>query len=80
MNCSCPGWVETPAVRPALAAMTPEERASLAFPTPRVLIRPDEIADAVVKFIRDEALAGRVMVWPDGESRRLVPADARHSV
>ena len=37
-----------------------------------------EIADAVVMFIRDETLAGRVMVWPDGEPRRLVPVGARH--
>src|SRR5215210_8155953 len=67
VNCICPGWVETPAVRRTLATMTAEERASLAFPPPPLLIRPDEIADAVVMFIREEALAGRVMVWPDGE-------------
>lgn len=78
VNCICPGWVETPAVRRALATMTAEERASLAFPPPPVLIRPDEIADAVVMFIRKEALAGRVMVWPDGEPQRLVPVGARH--
>ncbi len=78
VNCICPGWVETPAVRRALATMTAEERASLAFPPPPVLIRPDEIADAVVMFIREEALAGRVMVWPDGEPQRLVPVGARH--
>jgi NAD(P)-dependent dehydrogenase (short-subunit alcohol dehydrogenase family) len=77
VNCICPGWVETPAVQRALATMTPEERASLAFPPPPVLIKPDEIAEAVVTFICDETLAGRVMVWPDGEPRRLVPVDAR---
>ena len=68
VNCICPGWVETPAVRRALLTMSAEERASVAFPPPPSLIKPDEIADAVVMFIRDEALAGRVMVWPDGET------------
>lgn len=76
VNCVCPGWVATPAVRRALAEMTAEERASLAFPPPPVLIQPDEIAGVVVRFVRDETLAGRVMVWPDGEPPRLIAADA----
>ncbi|MEW6233677.1 MAG: SDR family oxidoreductase [Chloroflexota bacterium] len=76
VNCICPGWVETPAVKHALAAMTPEERKTLAFPPPLVLIQPEEIADAVLMFTQDDALAGRVMVWPDGEPWRLVPVNA----
>jgi NAD(P)-dependent dehydrogenase (short-subunit alcohol dehydrogenase family) len=78
VNCVCPGWVETPAVRRALAVMTAEERDALSFPPPPTLIQPDEIADVVVGFVRDETLTGRVMVWPDGEPRRLIPLDARH--
>ena len=78
VNCICPGWVETPAVRRALSTMSEVERASLAFPPPPVLIKPHEIAEAVVMFIRDETLAGRVMVWPDGETWQLVPVGARH--
>jgi len=42
------------------------------------LIQPEEIADAVLMFIRDDTLAGRVMVWPDGEPWRLVPVGARY--
>jgi len=76
VNCICPGRVETPAVKRALAAMTPEERKTLAFPPPPVLIQPEEIAGAVVMFVRDDALVGRVMVWPDGEPWRLVPVNA----
>jgi NAD(P)-dependent dehydrogenase (short-subunit alcohol dehydrogenase family) len=68
VNCICPGWVETEAVERSLVTMTPAEMAQLAVPPPPVLIQPEEIADAVVMFIRDAALAGRVMVWPDGES------------
>lgn len=42
------------------------------------LIQPEEIAGAVVMFVQDEALAGRVMVWPDGGPRRLVPVDVAY--
>ena len=58
--------------------MTTEEMEQQAFPPPRVLIKPEEIADAVVTFVRDSDLAGRVMLWPDGEPWRLVPVDARY--
>ncbi len=78
VNCMCPGWVETPAVQRALATMTPEEQARLPFPPPQTLIQPGEIAEAVLMFVRDDALAGRVMVWPDGETWQLVPPDARY--
>jgi len=78
VNCICPGWVETEAVQRALATMTPEEMEQQAFPPPPVLIKPEEIADAVVTFVQDSDLAGRVMVWPDGEPWRLVPVDARY--
>jgi NAD(P)-dependent dehydrogenase (short-subunit alcohol dehydrogenase family) len=78
VNCICPGWVETPAVRRALARMTEEDRRAESMPPPAVLIQPEEIADAVVMFVRDDTLAGRVMLWPDDEPQRLVPIDASH--
>ena len=78
VNCICPGWVETPAVERALATMTLEEQAALAFPPPQTLIQPAEIAEAVMMFVRDSTVAGRVMVWPDGETWQLVPPDARY--
>jgi NAD(P)-dependent dehydrogenase (short-subunit alcohol dehydrogenase family) len=78
VNCICPGWVETPAVRRALARMTEEERMAESMPPPAVLIQPEEIADAVVMFVRDDTLAGRVMLWPDDEPQRLIPVDASH--
>jgi NAD(P)-dependent dehydrogenase (short-subunit alcohol dehydrogenase family) len=76
VNCICPGWVGTPAVRRALANMTQEERAAQSMPPPDVPIRPEQIGDAVVEFVRDDALAGRVMLWPDGEEPRLIPGDS----
>jgi NAD(P)-dependent dehydrogenase (short-subunit alcohol dehydrogenase family) len=75
VNCICPGWVETEAVREALAQMTEEEKLAQTMPPPAVLIQPEEIADAVMMFVRDDTLAGRVMVWPDDEPQRLVPVD-----
>ncbi|MBI4639510.1 MAG: SDR family oxidoreductase [Candidatus Tectomicrobia bacterium] len=78
VNCICPGWVETPAVQHALETMTPDERAALAFPPPRILRQPEEIAAAAIMFILDETLAGRVMVWPDGEPWRIISADDQY--
>ncbi|HJQ29798.1 MAG TPA: SDR family oxidoreductase [Rubrobacter sp.] len=78
VNCICPGWVETEAVHEALAMMTDEERMTQSMPPPAVLIQPEEIADAVVKFVRDDTLTGRVMLRPDDEPLRLVPVDASH--
>jgi NAD(P)-dependent dehydrogenase (short-subunit alcohol dehydrogenase family) len=75
VNCICPGWVGTEAVQRSLAGMTAEEREQQPFPLPAVLIQPEEIAEIVVMFIRDEELAGRVIVWPDGEPWRFVAMD-----
>jgi NAD(P)-dependent dehydrogenase (short-subunit alcohol dehydrogenase family) len=73
VNCICPGWVDTPASRRSRAAMTPAERGKL---VPPVLLRPEEIAGAVVMFVKDEAMAGRVMLWPEGAPWQIVPLDA----
>ncbi len=72
VNCTCPGWVDTPASRRSRAEMTPEEREKL----PPVPLRPEEIADAVVLFVKDETMAGRVMIWPEGGPWQIVPVDA----
>jgi NAD(P)-dependent dehydrogenase (short-subunit alcohol dehydrogenase family) len=78
VNCICPGWVETPAVQRVLAKMSPEDQAALPVPPPQTLIQPGEIAEAVMMFVRADTLAGRVMVWPDGETWRLIPVDSRY--
>jgi hypothetical protein len=53
--------------------MTPEERERL---VPPILLQPEEIAEAVAMFIEDEAMAGRVMIWEEGEPWKIVPIDA----
>jgi len=72
VNCVCPGLVDTSASRREQARMTPEERERL----PPAPLRPEEIAGAVMMFVEDEMMAGRVMVWPEGESWQLVPPDS----
>jgi NAD(P)-dependent dehydrogenase (short-subunit alcohol dehydrogenase family) len=75
VNCICPGWVDTPASRCGRAQMTPQERKEL---VPPVLLAPEEIADVVVMFVEDEAMARRVMIWQEGTPWRIVPPDAPH--
>lgn len=73
VNCVCPGWVDTPMSQRGRAEMTPEERVRL---VPAVLAQPEEIADAVVMLIRDETLAGRIMLCYEGAPWRLLePSD-----
>jgi NAD(P)-dependent dehydrogenase (short-subunit alcohol dehydrogenase family) len=73
VNCICPGWVDTPASRRSRAQMTPQVRQEL---VPPVLLQPEEIAEAVVMFVEDESMAGRVMIWQEGEPWQIVPLDA----
>ena len=72
VNCIVPDWIATERALDELAHMAPAERA--AAPTPRP---PEEIAVAVVEFVRDEDHAGRVMVmWP-GEPPHLLDQGLR---
>jgi 3-oxoacyl-[acyl-carrier protein] reductase len=74
VNCVCPGWVDTPASRRGRARMTPEEREGL----PPVLLRPEEIAEAVAMFVEDDSMAGRVMIWREGSPWWIVPVEAQY--
>ena len=69
VNCICPGWVDTPMSQRGRAEMSAEERAAS---VPAVILPPEEIAEAVVEVIRDDTLAGRVMLAYEGEPRRLL--------
>jgi NAD(P)-dependent dehydrogenase (short-subunit alcohol dehydrogenase family) len=71
VNCIVPNWIGTEEVKAEIAAMTPEERAEV----PAELTPPEEIADAVARFVEDDSAAGRVLVWWTGEPPRLVPVD-----
>lgn len=74
VNCIVPNWIGTPEVFEEIAAMSPEERAA---EVPEELTKPEEIADAVARFIEDETMAGRVLVWWTTSQPSLVPVDSR---
>lgn len=72
VNCVVPDWIATERAREELARMRPAERAATPAPRP-----PEEVAGAVVEFVRNEDLTGRVMVmWP-GEPARLLDPELR---
>jgi NAD(P)-dependent dehydrogenase (short-subunit alcohol dehydrogenase family) len=69
VNCVVPHWIETERVREEIAAMPPNEQAEVP-----ALVQPEEVADAVVTFLEDDELAGRVMVlWCEEPARLFDP-------
>jgi NAD(P)-dependent dehydrogenase (short-subunit alcohol dehydrogenase family) len=71
VNCVCPHTVATAAVLETIGEL---EREGAYIPpalrdTP---LEPDEVADAVLRFLVDDTLAGRVEVLWGGESPRLL--------
>jgi len=68
VNCVCPDWVDTPAVRRSLAELTGEERAAVP-----PLVPAEEIAEIVLELIRDDSAAGRVVArYADEPGPRVV--------
>ena len=70
VNAVCPDWVDTPAVRRCLEAMSAEERGAVPAPVPA-----DAIAGGVLDLVRDDSLAGRVLVWFAEGEPYLLPED-----
>jgi NAD(P)-dependent dehydrogenase (short-subunit alcohol dehydrogenase family) len=71
VNCLAPGWIASRDVKAYVDSLAPAERRERGVPD--VLISPDEIADAVLRLATDETLAGRVMVWWNGQPPFLIP-------
>ena len=74
VNCVCPHTVATPAVRERIAELKADGE-ELPKPLQDVLLEPDEVADAVLDLIRDESMAGRVVVLVGGDEPRLLAAE-----
>ena len=69
VNCVCPDWVDTPAVRRDLATMSTEERAGVP-----PLVPAEEIAEIALDLIRDDSAAGRTVVrWANEAGPRVLP-------
>ncbi len=76
VNCIAPNWVATGKVRSFVPQLTAEQRAAWHCPAIEDMARPEDIADAVVYFIREDSLAGRVMLCDERDSRWLIPVGA----
>jgi NAD(P)-dependent dehydrogenase (short-subunit alcohol dehydrogenase family) len=72
VNCVVPDWIATERALQELEGMSAEERAKLPSPIPM-----EEVADAVIRLIRENHLAGRVLVLRGGEAPRLLDPDWR---
>jgi NAD(P)-dependent dehydrogenase (short-subunit alcohol dehydrogenase family) len=73
VNCVCPGVVDTPMFRRGQEQSRAEDtRAREAMGLMQIL-KPEEIADAVVELISDDSLAGRAMWVRNGRPRELGP-------
>jgi NAD(P)-dependent dehydrogenase (short-subunit alcohol dehydrogenase family) len=75
VNCLVPAWIASPEVQAYVDSLSSEQRRERGAPD--TLIALDEIADAVSELATDERLAGRVMVWWNGQPRRLIPWEDR---
>lgn len=67
VNCVVPDWIATERGQRELARMSPAERAAAPRQVPM-----EEIVDTVVEFVRDDDLAGRVVLLRGGEPRRFL--------
>lgn len=75
VNCVCPGFVDTALPRRRLESMPPEERERWqAVLSQMPMLKPAEVAEAVLELVRDESLAGEVVAVMYGQPRWLVPA------
>ena len=68
VNCIVPDWIATERAHGELERMTAAERAA-AGP----LVPMADVAAAVIAFVRDDDLAGRVVVLRGGRPRRFLP-------
>jgi NAD(P)-dependent dehydrogenase (short-subunit alcohol dehydrogenase family) len=67
VNCVVPDWIATERGQSELARMTPAEREQAPTQVPM-----DDVVDAVLDLIRDDDLAGRVLLLRGGEPRRFL--------
>jgi NAD(P)-dependent dehydrogenase (short-subunit alcohol dehydrogenase family) len=74
VNCVCPYTVATERVLARVARLRAEGR-ELPDDLRGTLLEPDEVAEVALDLVRDESLAGRIVLCRGGEPPRLLPAD-----
>jgi len=67
VNCIVPDWIATDRARGELERMTAAERAAAGTPVPMA-----DVAAAVIAFVSDDELAGRVVLLRGGRPRRFL--------
>jgi NAD(P)-dependent dehydrogenase (short-subunit alcohol dehydrogenase family) len=72
VNCVCPHTVATEAVLETIAALE-AKGAELPGPLRDEPIPPERVADAVVRFVEDESMAGRILVLRGANEAELLP-------
>jgi len=78
VNCVVPDWIATEATAAYAATLEPAERARAHVPDR--MTPPEDIADAVTWFLRDDALAGRVLVcWCERPWAMVTPGDVGYA-
>ena len=75
VNCMCPNWVATEKVGAFVPQLTEEVRRAWYCPDLDHMARPEDIAEAVVRLVRDDALAGRTLLYDGPGDCFLVPSD-----
>jgi NAD(P)-dependent dehydrogenase (short-subunit alcohol dehydrogenase family) len=71
VNCLVPAWIASPEVKSYVDSLTPQQRKD--GNVPEVLITLDQIASAVARLATDETLAGRILIYYNGEQPHLIP-------
>lgn len=79
VNCVIPGWIASHEVATYVASVSPEARQARGVP--KTLITLEQMADAVLGLIADDKLSGRLLLYPNDESPRLISvADAGYTL
>lgn len=66
VNCICPGVVDTPLVRKAVEL---QQRDGHEVSLPKRILKPEQIADGVVRLIQDDTLFGRALEVRPSQAR-----------
>jgi NAD(P)-dependent dehydrogenase (short-subunit alcohol dehydrogenase family) len=73
VNCLVPAWIASAEVAEYVATVPPAEREARGVP--KTLITLEQVAEALVRLITDESLAGRLLVYWNDEPPQLIAAD-----